>query len=66
MPTLHQHIQAQQDISTNLCGVLQAISILDNEGCAPGAVTSLVNVAISLAEELNRGLDFTHLPEVAK
>lgn len=65
MTTLHKHIQDQQDIATNLCGVLEALSILDNEGCAPGAVTSLVSVARNLAEGLAEGLDIVNLPEDA-
>jgi hypothetical protein len=64
MTTLHKHIQNQQDISTNLCGVMEALAILDNEGCAPGAVTALISVGRSLAESLNQGLDSVNLPEV--
>ena len=64
MPSLHRYIQSQQDAATNLCGVMEALSILDSEGCAPGAVTSLISVGRSLAEALSDGLDSVNLPEV--
>lgn len=65
MTPLRKHIQDQQGIATNLCGVFEALSILDNEGCAPGAVTSLISVGRNLAEALNEGLDIVNLPEDA-
>ena len=66
MTALHAYIQGQQDVACNLRGVLEAMAILDNEGCAPSAVTSLINVAVNLAEALAEGLDSVRLPEVAK
>jgi hypothetical protein len=62
MTDLHKHIQAQQGIAHNLCGLFEALAILDNEGCAPGAVTSLIGVGRNLAEALNDGLDSVNLP----
>ena len=44
MTTLRQHIQNQQDLACNLCGVIEAMHILDNEKVAPDAVTALLNV----------------------
>ncbi|WP_112310355.1 hypothetical protein [Pseudogemmobacter bohemicus] len=66
MTTLRQHIQNQQDMSCTLCGVIEAIAILDNEGRGQGtAVTALIQVAGELAEKLNHNLDSINLPEAA-
>ena len=62
-PELQKYIQEQQDLACNLCGVIEAIHILDNDNVAPDAVTALVNVAQSLASELNAGLDSVNLPK---
>ena len=64
MTTLRKYLQDQQDIGTNLCGVMEALTILDSDGIAPGAVTSLISVGRSLAETLTRNLDIVNLPEV--
>lgn len=65
MTTLLKHVQAQQDIATTLCGVIEALSILHNEEVALGAVTSLLNVAGDLAQKLASNLDSVSLPKVA-
>lgn len=64
MSALHQHIQKQQDKAVTLCGVIEAIAILDNEDMGRGsAVTSLIQVAGQLIDEITNGLDNVHLPE---
>lgn len=63
MSALHKHIQHQQDLSCNLQGVIEAMCILNNEKIAPDALTSLLNVARSLIEDLNTNLDKVNLPE---
>jgi hypothetical protein len=45
-------------------GVLEALAILDNEKCAPSAVTALIVVAGDLASQLNIGLDSLSLGKV--
>jgi len=65
MTTLHKHIQGQQSIAVDLSGVIEAISILNNEGTSPGPVVSLINVALDLANQLCEGLDSVRLPKVA-
>jgi hypothetical protein len=62
--SLRAHLQRQQDIANNICGIFEALSILDNEGCAPGAVTSLINVGRSLADDIAEALDIVNLPGV--
>ena len=65
-PSLRAHIALQQNVATQLCGVLEALDILDNEDVAPGARTALINVALSMAIELNRNLDSVNLPSETK
>ncbi len=64
MSALLKHIEKQQSIAMNLCGVIEALAILDNEGVGANAITSLLNVAGDLANQLNDGLDSVRLPEV--
>lgn len=63
MSALLKHIQKQQDLACNLSGVIEALHVLDNEKLAPDAVTSLLNVALTLVHDLNRNLDKVSLPE---
>lgn len=63
LPALFQHIQKQQDLACNLCGVIEAVHILDNGKVAPDAVTALLNVALMMAADLNRNLDLVSLPK---
>lgn len=63
MTALRQHIQKQQDLARTLCGVIEAMHILDNDKAAPEAMTALLNVALTLSSDLNRNLDRVALPE---
>lgn len=64
MSDLRKHVQQQQDTSCTLCGVIQAIGILDAEGVGQGgAITALIQVAQKLADEINDKLDVINLPE---
>lgn len=63
MSALHKHIGKQQALACNLCGILEALSVLDNEDRAPGTVTSLFSVARMMAEDLNQSLDSVNLPK---
>jgi hypothetical protein len=63
-PALHRYLQDQQSTAVQLEGVLEALAILDNEKCAPGAVTALIVVAGDLASQLNIGLDSLSLGKV--
>lgn len=63
MTALLAHIQNQQDLACNLCGVIRAIHILDNKKVAPGAVSALLDVAMALSGDLNCNLDHVSLPD---
>lgn len=63
MSALLNHIQKLQDLACNLQGVIEAMHILDNEHVAADAVSSLINVALSMIGDLNRNLDKVSLPE---
>ena len=60
---LHEHINDQQVRAMHLQGILEALEILDNEGVAPSAVTSLIIIAKNLATEINEQLDSAVLPK---
>lgn len=63
MSALHQHIQKQQSLACDLAGLLEALSLIDNDANTPGAVTSLINVAMMLAADLTNNLDTVALPK---
>ncbi|MDH2326973.1 hypothetical protein QCN27_08835 [Cereibacter sp. SYSU M97828] len=50
-------VYAKVIASTRLCGPLQAIATLDNQSIPPDAVSSLIQIAVDMAKELNRNLD---------
>lgn len=60
---LHEHISNQQTQALRLCGLLEAIATLDNQSLAPDAVSALIQIAVDMAEELNRNLDSVALPK---
>lgn len=62
--SLRAHLQRQQGVANNLCGIFEALTILDSEGCAPGAVTSLISVGRCLADDIAEALDVVNLPGV--
>ncbi|GAB1364682.1 hypothetical protein MASR1M32_39180 [Rhodobacter sp.] len=62
MTTLREHIKSQQSIARDLEGLLEALSVLDNEGEYPSACTSLINVALTIAIQLTEGLDSAAMP----
>lgn len=59
---LQTHCSDVQVTATQLCGVLEAIAILDNENVGANAVSSLIGVAITLADTINQQLDSATLP----
>ena len=61
--TLRKHVQDQQDACTDLCGVLEALRVLDNDDLAPSAQTTLIGVALEMARKLNDNLDSVALPK---
>lgn len=63
MPAMLRHCAKLQTTSLQLCGVIEAIDLLDNEGIGRNAVTCLIGIARSLADEINDQLDSTSLPE---
>jgi hypothetical protein len=63
MSALRKHVEDQQTRSCQLIGVLEAIATLDNEGIAPNAVTTLIQVALNIANEIDTGLDCVNLPK---
>lgn len=62
MTPLENHIQAQQNIASNLQDILEALVTLNSEGLAARAQTVLIGVARQMAEELNANLDSVALP----
>lgn len=63
MSTLREHIQDQQATGVTLCGVIEAMAILDNEGTGANAISSLIIVAGNLARQITDGLDSANLPK---
>lgn len=63
MSTLLDHIQNQQARAMHLEYILEAAMVLDNEGLAPAAISSLISTARDIAGELNAALDSVALPE---
>ena len=60
---LRHHIALQQSEVCRLCGVLEALASLNNDGVAANAQTTLIDVAFAMAHQLNNGLDSVTLPE---
>ena len=56
------HCSDVQTTAMQLCGVMEAIDILDDEGAAKNAVTCLIRIARSLADQINEQLDSVNLP----
>ncbi|MFC0201173.1 hypothetical protein [Paracoccus rhizosphaerae] len=60
---LRQHCSGVQTTALQLCGVIEAIEILDDAGTAANAVTCLIRIARSLADQVNNDLDSVNLPK---
>ncbi|MCG6112612.1 MAG: hypothetical protein MEQ74_10580 [Paracoccus sp.] len=60
---LRRHCGDVQVAATQLCGVMQAIELLDDEGTGGNAVSTLIRIARSLAEKVNNDLDSVNLPK---
>lgn len=60
---LRHHIALQQTEAIKLCGVLQALASLNNDGVAANAQTTLIDVALAMASDLNNGLDSVTRPD---
>ncbi|WP_042246336.1 hypothetical protein [Paracoccus sp. PAMC 22219] len=60
---LRRHCSDVQVAATQLCGVMQAIELLDDEGIGGNAVSTLIRIARSLAEKVNTDLDSVNLPK---
>ena len=64
LPELLAHIATMQTKATRLCGLLETIGYVENEGaCVEGRVV-LTEIAFEVARELESGLDCVGLPEV--
>lgn len=63
MTALREYIQIQQDMASDLEGVLEAQQVLHSSGMVATSHSSLINVAHSLAARLNQQLDPLRLPE---
>lgn len=63
MNALLVHIQHQQDTATALCGILDALAIMDGACHEPATLTGLIVVAGKLAASICRELDSVRLPE---
>lgn len=62
LAAMKAHCSDVQTTALRLCGVIEAIEILDDAGAA-NAVSCLVRIARSLAEEVNNQLDSVNLPK---
>ena len=63
-PAILAHIATMQTKATRLCGLLETIGYVENEGaCVEGRVV-LTEIAFEVARELESGLDCVGLPEV--
>ena len=60
---LRRHCSDVQVAATQLCGVMQAIELLDDEGIGGNAVSTLIRIARSLADKVNNDLDCVNLPK---
>ena len=64
LPALLAHISAMQTKATRLCGLLETIGYVENEGaCHEGRIV-LTEIAFEVSRELESGLDSVGLPEV--
>lgn len=63
MPAILGHCANVHHTSVQLCGVIEAMQLLDAEGVGANAVTALLTIARSLADEINDQLDYTRLPK---
>lgn len=63
MSALSTYLQHQQNRACQLVGMLEAIHTLDNGLIAPEVVTTLIDLALTTAHEINDALDSTALPK---
>lgn len=56
------HCANVQTTAMQLCGIMEAVDILDEQGVAKNAVTCLIRIARSLADQINEQLDSVNLP----
>lgn len=62
LPALQKHCGEVQTTAVHLSGVLQAIETLDHDNLASNAVTTLIGIALAMAEKISIDLDSVNLP----
>lgn len=62
MTRLYDHLQVQQDLASQLTGVIAAIEALHRNDVGQEVLPELISMAHNMAENLSRNLDVVALP----